>query len=526
MKLRTLLQGAGIAALILFPFYRSMLDLPNDLRMHSTEPFTSVALSLIANLAVVALTLALGATWLQRTSQWGWLRLILPALVFASLAEVLHIAHGGWESTRLWIVVLLSALCLSLVLRWRWRRGEAILLQTSGATLMGIGLFSIFVVVRLLQFAVWRPLSNSTREAMPATNHVDRPRIVWIVFDELSYRQTFGSRFPDLQLPNFDALRKSSTLFTNTEPVVNETEEAIPSILLGRKITRVDYTTGNRLEVAGPTGSLHPFDAARTPFALARQRGLTTGVVGWYNPYCGMLTPYLDDCYWTHELQIPPVPIQQKFWKDFSFPWSLYAAPFRHPIQMLSPNHRAHAIEHIMVPGSNVYMGSRIVIYREVMRHAEGILAPTGPDFVFLHLPIPHPPGLYNRKTGELDASGKRSYIDNLALADKTLGDLMTILKQSPRWNRTAIVLCGDHSWRVYMWTRQLYWTAEGEAASHGETFDPRPVLMVHLPGQTLQETVTTPFSLLRVHDILNALIEARQPAYTSSPEVESSSGQ
>ena len=39
--------------------------------------------------------------------------------------------------------------------------------------------------------------------------------------------------------------------------------------------------------------------------------------------------------------------------------------------------------------------------------------------FVFIHLPVPHPGGFYNRQTGAFSVPG--SFLDNLALADRAL---------------------------------------------------------------------------------------------------------
>ena len=89
MKFRTWLQGAGVAALVLFPFYRGVLSRPGFLRMHTPGSATNLALSLIANLALVSLIFALFVTWLSK-SRWKLLRLTVPPLVWASFAEMIY----------------------------------------------------------------------------------------------------------------------------------------------------------------------------------------------------------------------------------------------------------------------------------------------------------------------------------------------------------------------------------------------------------------------------------------------------
>ena len=185
-----------------------------------------------------------------------------------------------------------------------------------------MGIFFCFAVAQLIHLALWKPGPNAVNN-LPAANAVasNRPRVVWILFDELSYQQTFGDRYPSLHLPNFDKLRQSSTMFTNVQPVANYTELAIPSILLNSVVVRTKYTYGNRL-LAVETGerSFRPFDVAKTPFAAAQKVGLKTGVIGWYNPYCGMLAPYLNVCYWTNQEGLPQqYGIYDGFWKDLGY---------------------------------------------------------------------------------------------------------------------------------------------------------------------------------------------------------------
>jgi hypothetical protein len=68
----------------------------------------------------------------------------------------------------------------------------------------------------------------------------NKPRLVWILFDELAYKPVFEARDPSLQLPNFDRLRSESTLYTDMTPIAYRTTRAVPSLLLGRAVTDVD----------------------------------------------------------------------------------------------------------------------------------------------------------------------------------------------------------------------------------------------------------------------------------------------
>ncbi len=78
---------------------------------------------------------------------------------------------------------------------------------------------------------------------------------------------------------------------------------------------------------------------------------------------------------------------------------------------------------------------------------------------------------------------------------------------------KTTVIVCSDHSWRVPMWRSTPVWTKEDEAASQGR-FDPRPVLMIHLPGQQAEQDVTAPFNELRLHEIIETLLRGGKPAF------------
>ena len=70
-------------------------------------------------------------------------------------------------------------------------------------------------------------------------------------------------------------------------------------------------------------------------------------------------------------------------------------------------------------------------------------------------------------------------------------------------------------------------WTKEDETASQGR-FDPRPVLMIHFPGQQTEQDVTAPFDEIRIHEIIESLLRgqaARFRSTTSSKTIAESDG-
>lgn len=463
--------------------------------MHSPAPLTGFALGMIADLVVAALIIAFLWSWLAPTRASRWIRPFIPSFTIAGAAEWIYWSHYGATSIRLAALIFLAILICVLVIKAVFPAADPHTRRAVGFVQLVLGIYGLVVIVQLLGLSLWRPLPNSFNH-LPSATRADpnaHPRVVWVLMDELSYNQVFAQRAPGLDLRHFDAFRQSSTLFSDVQPATEQTDTAVPSLLLGRVVDRTTVTSRNRFLYAGPGEPWKPFPAQQTPFAQAQRLGMITGVVGWHNPYCLMLAGTLDQCYWTE------TPLNaaagHSIWQNAIAPWTLYAETlFRRPQRERRVQQRN--------------------LYEDLDAHGLSLLREPNADFIFLHLPVPHPPGIYNRHTGQLDTSTGTSYLDNLVLSDQALGQILSILQASPRWSNTSILLCGDHSWRVFTWRRKRSWTHEEEVASHRGYFDPRPMLMVHQAGQTQPATVAEPVPLTRVHDILDSLIRGQAPHF------------
>jgi len=90
----------------------------------------------------------------------------------------------------------------------------AMRLRTAGsAVLTGFAVFALVMSWQLVRAALWRPGPQAFATPI-AVQPANKPRLVWILFDELAYKQTFEARDASLQLPNLDRLRNESTIYT------------------------------------------------------------------------------------------------------------------------------------------------------------------------------------------------------------------------------------------------------------------------------------------------------------------------
>ena len=226
----------------------------------------------------------------------------------------------------------------------------------------------------------------------------------------------------------------------------------------------------------------------------AQKQGWRTAAVGWYNPYCTIYAGTIDDCYWMNLDRLDgPMAQDASFWSNVWSPLKQEGEKIVQPAQ---------ADEDICTYG----VRQRTRTFVDLQQHAAQVLKTDQADFIFLHLPVPHSPNIWNRARGTYTQRCGSSYLDSLALADRELGSILATLKSSPRWKDTTLIVQGDHSWRIYLWDDQPAWTAEDARASRLR-FDPRPAMIIHHAGQTQAEINATPWSLINVHTIVEQVL-------------------
>ena len=328
-------------------------------------------------------------------------------------------------------------------------------------------------------------------------------RVLWILLDELSYQQVYEQRFPGLNLPAFDQLVSDSTVFTHVAPAGNATEAVIPSIMTGSPTDRVRSSSDGRvLTLHNPvTGTSEIFDPHQTIFQDALQNGYSTAVVGWYNPYCRALHEVLDRCFWTnHMLVSGSIGDQQSITENLLAPLERLIASVPslfHPGSNTSPRELLEAQRHI-------------VDIQLLSSKADEMIADPTADFLFLHMPMPHPPGIYDRRRMTFSIEHP-SYIDNLALADHFIGHIRKQLEEKGQWDSSAIIIMGDHSWRTNLvWASSDSWTPEDQAASHGGQFDDRPAYIVKMPYQQTPARIDFRFAAIHTRALLDGIITGR----------------
>jgi arylsulfatase A-like enzyme len=136
-----------------------------------------------------------------------------------------------------------------------------------------------------------------------------------------------------------------------------------------------------------------------------------------------------------------------------------------------------------------------------------------GLGLVLVHLPVPHPIGIYDRARHDFKTAGESSYLDNLELADRALGELRLAMESAGLWDSSTVVVSGDHWWRAEVWSRLDSVTNE-EAEVMPATPDHRVPFLVKLAGQKEPLAFTPEMNTILTHDLLLAVLrgEVRTP--------------
>jgi hypothetical protein len=226
-------------------------------------------------------------------------------------------------------------------------------------------------------------------------------------------------------------------------------------------------------------------------FAQALSEGYATAIVGWYIPYCRILKDSLNYCWWapayTNSLKTGatiPDDILTQLWNAAD------AAPLG--AQALEKVDKVARCEH------------RIEVYEDIISRAKKLSADSRYDLVFVHFPIPHPPGFYRADRHGFDCSG--DYVDNISLVDRTVGDLRAAMRAAGTWNDSTVVVSSDHPYRTWLWG-SISQPDRGRENLDQDSLYAKVPLLVKLPGQHRGLRYNHKFNTEVLHEMILALV-------------------
>jgi Sulfatase len=431
--------------------------------------------ALILNIVTLAAGGFLGMQAIRRVRRPVSRRLAAVAAA-ATLLIVLNFARITYEPVGRWTDAigrpgLLALVVLILAASLGWPRPT---LQS----IRGIALVASPLAVVTLAPALWMFLELAAgpvwRRVDPAPLKGTAPslrRVVWLVFEELDQGITFEARPTGLELPELDRLRRESVYADAARPPAGTTDVSMPALITGRPVVAVVPVSPNDLELTFADGKTARWSAHPNVFSRARVLGYDTALIGWHLPYPRVLGSSLGAADWR-----PSVAHEQTRGDTFSQAlrnqWGSLAPPVH--VRRLSAQRFAELGDLAIRTATDSRFG-----------------------LVLLHLPLPQAPGIYDRATGRLtpwNFSGvEAEYLDNLALADRVVGQLRHGLERAR---------LGDCTWIVVSSAR--WWPA---SKRHDGQVDHRVPFLVRPPDGGRTAHVDGAFNTLGTHDLVLAIL-------------------
>lgn len=319
-------------------------------------------------------------------------------------------------------------------------------------------------------------------------------RVVWIIFDELDYFVPFGANPSLIELPNFTKLKNESLFATNAVSPAYATIESIPALLTGKKIEQSKTLGKGELTLKFKANETAKFSAMPNIFRQVKEMNGETAVVGWYHSYCRVIGKDLSACQWESFDTIndfEPQPLSRIMLRNFAN--CLISLPFGYRLFELVSSKI----------NSNTESTGYVKRHHQMIEDSKNVVINSKIDLSLIHLPFPHLPGQFNRQTNEFDTES--TYLDNLALSDKVLGELRQSLEKNNLWEDSVIIVSSDHQWRLNRW--KLPSSAKDFALTQGIEH-PNIPFMLKLKGQKESLIYEKPFNTIITHDLILALMK------------------
>jgi len=380
-------------------------------------------------------------------------------------------------------VIIVCGTALFALFVWKHRLIAKIVAATIGI----LSPLAAFIIIKILLTSLgFTHFITCTNEPAPPPLlpvHEGQPRVVWIIFDAMDYRLAFEERPANVQLPEFDRLKKQALFSTSAYSPNDITILSMPALITGRQTAAASAVNTCDLSITfNDNGYTAYWKSMPSVFSEARASGFNTALVGWYLPYGRELGPVLNFCQW------------------YSFPLfePCHAKTFGGEISLLfaSLSETVHL--------RNLY----IKIHREGLQTSLSLVTNSTYGLTLLHLAAPHKPGVYlpdqNKFIAWTIMPKVTGYFNNLVLADRQLGQIRRSMESSGLWDKTWIILSADHSW------------AESNLYDHKH--DTRVPFIIKAARANEPIVYSRPFNTVLTHDLILSILRGENTNQQNLP--------
>ena len=465
--------GTALASLFFYPLLQA---LNGDVYLLNWEPANTAEFAI----AVTGLSIACAAAWIGigcvASERWKLTLLLLLTVVpvgafAATVLRFLPIRDTVvFAMARAYVFEGLAACAALAVLalivfqpRWTLFAVRGIVLILSPVTLLMVTTTTTYAGAAAHRMFVPPP---------PPVPSAATQSVYVFLFDELSFRFMYEDRNVRAQLPNFKAFADVSTNFLAATAPGHETITSVPGFLAARRFDDVDVG-GNELYEVRRDGTRMPLDlgAPGGLFSRARASGRRTEAIGYFFPYCRLLSGIAEQC------------------RAFSFYNYADVADGFSPVNAVITNL-------ILLPHQRPFGWLKVPVFARLQRRiveqtmvaALDGLESGQPRFRFVHFSLPHLPFVFHREgygnAGDPMRQDTQNYESNLEYVDTVVGRLVAALKEAGAFDESVVVITSDHEYR-------------------GEHLDPEEgahvPLLIKRAGQRGREIVTDPVQSERI---------------------------
>lgn len=383
-------------------------------------------------------------------------------------------------------IALLALAIMAMLVGSPWRRRLVGVGRTAVLLFAPFVLFAFGQAIWLLpQFTVPRP-APFVAPAGPAP-----PRVIWVVFDELDQRLAFDARPADLQLPELDRLRGTAVVAERAYPPAATTLLSIPALLTGRVVTssKPAGPSDRVLELGGDVPQSIAWSEAENVFQRARRRGVSSGLTGWYHPYDRIMGGDLARCFNRDpaDASLPTAMFAQIRRVAATPPLGWLVDVLPDAVSRRSSRHRQHVQRH-----------------REILADAVAMASDPRLGLVFVHASIPHLPVIYDRRRSTFDTTKSSSYLDNLALVDRSIGELRRSMEAAGTWDAAALLVTSDHALKPKRLRSKFPGLDDGRGSQH----DRRVPFLLKMPYQRSAMVFAKPWNIVATQDLILAILD------------------
>jgi len=398
----------------------------------------------------------------------------LPWASFAAIKQ----AFGLHAPLAVGLTCLLAG---SLILIWRFVTPRLV-----GLVFIGVPIGAVIVINGLA--ATWLLAPQSVYVDPPqlasAGNWTDpKRRVVWIILDEWDYRLTYEDRPAGLHLPTFDRLAATAFFATRATPPGWATLQSMPGLISGKITGPATYTEAGLVVQLTDPPEVKLLRALPSVFSAVHDRKIKTmALAQQYLPYCREYHQHIAQCVEMDEYfpTSPATPLV-RLW------------PILRDVMTYFPVMNRLVNKARFDPGE---------FHTSFANKVAAALPSAGAGFAFIHWMVPHEPYTYDRRNAKYvdPTPGLFGYLDNLALADRLIGDALDSIDGSPFAAQTAVIISSDHAWR--------------QAKAFDGKRDARVPFIVRLPDAGIGKRFDQPFNTVVTRDLIEALLDGRLATY------------